>query len=242
MAFFWCRFGFGRYFWSISVQLSGLRQKKKKIHFLLHVTIISRNGSLLLCKIRKVKWKLYSPWNSPGQNTWVGSCSLLQGVFPTQGWSPGLPHCKQILYQLSHQGSPTILEWVAYPSFSRGSSSPRNQARVTCIAGTSEWQFFSFPVSSWSTHSLSFFLFPFQFVSNVNFESFGNFSCSCKSLMITLNWSLSISDGGHCTPPLQGSLLLYKTCNHQCTVCSLAVPGPDTLLMLCVVSDALLPL
>ena len=134
MAFFWCRFGFGRYFWSISVQLSGLRQKKKKIHFLLHVTIISRNGSLLLCKIRKVKWKLYSPWNSPGQNTWVGSCSLLQGVFPTQGWSPGLPHCKQILYQLSHQGSPTILEWVAFP-FSRASSQTTDRTQVSCIAG-----------------------------------------------------------------------------------------------------------
>ena len=115
MAFFWCRCGFGRYFQSISVQLSGLRPKKK-IHFLLHVTVLSRNGSLLLCKIRKVKWKLYSPWNSPGWNTWVGSCSLLQGIFPTQGWNPGLPHCKQILYHLSHQGSPTILEWVTYPS------------------------------------------------------------------------------------------------------------------------------
>ena len=41
---------------------------------------------------------LYSPWNSPGQNTGVGSLSLLQGVFPTQGSNPGLPHCRQILY------------------------------------------------------------------------------------------------------------------------------------------------
>jgi len=45
----------------------------------------------------------------------VGSFSLLQGIFPTQGWNPGLPHCRQILYQLSHKGSPRILEWVAYP-------------------------------------------------------------------------------------------------------------------------------
>ena len=64
---------------------------------------------------------LYSPWNSPGQDTGVGSLSLLQGIFPTQGSNPGLPHCRRILYQLSHQGSPRILEWVAYP-FSRGSS------------------------------------------------------------------------------------------------------------------------
>ena len=50
--------------------------------------------------------ELYSPWNSPGQNTGVGSLSLLQGIFPTQGLNPGLPHCRQILYQLSHKGSP----------------------------------------------------------------------------------------------------------------------------------------
>ena len=41
---------------------------------------------------------LYSPWNSPGQNTGVGSLSLLQGIFRTQGSNPGLPHCRQILY------------------------------------------------------------------------------------------------------------------------------------------------
>ena len=41
---------------------------------------------------------LYSPWNSPGQNTGVGSLALLQGSFPTQGWNPGLPHCRWILY------------------------------------------------------------------------------------------------------------------------------------------------
>ena len=49
---------------------------------------------------------LYSPWNSPGQNTGVGSLSLLQGIFPTQGSNPGLPHCRWLLYQLSHKGSP----------------------------------------------------------------------------------------------------------------------------------------
>ena len=79
----------------------------------------------------------YSPWNSPGQNTGVGSRSLLQGIFPTQGLNPGLPHCRQILYQLSHQGSPRILEWVAYP-FSRGCSWPRNLTGVSYIAADSE--------------------------------------------------------------------------------------------------------
>ena len=49
--------------------------------------------------------RLYSPWNSPGQNTAVGRLSLLQGIFPTQGLNPRLPHCIWILYQLSHKGS-----------------------------------------------------------------------------------------------------------------------------------------
>ena len=49
---------------------------------------------------------LYSPWNSPGQNTEMSSYSLLQGIFPTQESNPGLPHCRQILYQLNHKGSP----------------------------------------------------------------------------------------------------------------------------------------
>ena len=47
---------------------------------------------------------LYSPWNSPGQNIGVGSLSLLQGIFRAQGSNPGLPYCRQILYQLSHKG------------------------------------------------------------------------------------------------------------------------------------------
>ena len=56
---------------------------------------------------------LCSPWNSSGQNTGVGSLSLLQEIFPTQESNPGLPHCRWILYQLSHKGSPRILEWVS---------------------------------------------------------------------------------------------------------------------------------
>ena len=90
------------------------------------------------------KWKSLSPvWLcDPGQNTGVGSYSLLQGIFPTQGSNLGLQHCKRILYQLSHQGSTRILERVAY-HFSRGSSQPRDQTQVSCIAG----RFFT----SWAT-------------------------------------------------------------------------------------------
>ena len=74
------------------------------------------------------------PWNSLGQNTGVGSLSLLQGIFPTQGLSPGVLHCRRILYQLSHKGSPRTLKWVAYPFF-RGSSRSKNRTWVSCIAG-----------------------------------------------------------------------------------------------------------
>ena len=62
-----------------------------------------------------------SPWNCSGQNIGMGSFSFLQGIFPTQGSNPGFLHCRRILYQLSHKGSPRILEWVGYP-FSSGSS------------------------------------------------------------------------------------------------------------------------
>ena len=78
--------------------------------------------------------RLLSPWNFPGKNTGVGSHFLLQGIFPNQGSNPGLLHCRQILHRLSHQESAGILEWVAF-HFSRGSSWPRNQTGVSCIAG-----------------------------------------------------------------------------------------------------------
>ena len=76
---------------------------------------------------------LHGPWNSRGQNTGVGSLSLLQGIFLIQGSNPGLPYCRCILYQLSHKGCPRM-EWVAY-SISSGSSPPRNWTGVSCIAG-----------------------------------------------------------------------------------------------------------
>ena len=59
----------------------------------------------------------YSPWNSLGQNTGEGSISLLQEIFPNQGSNPGLLHCRQIFYQLSHKRSPHSRE---YPAFFSG--------------------------------------------------------------------------------------------------------------------------
>ena len=57
-----------------------------------------------------------------------------KGSSQLRNQNPGLPHCRRILYQLSHKGSPRILEWVDYP-FSRGSSRSRNRTQVSCIAG-----------------------------------------------------------------------------------------------------------
>ena len=85
------------------------------------------------CKSFSRVWVFVTPWNSPGQNAGVGSLSLLQGIFPTQGQKAGLLHCRWILYQLSHKGSPRIFEWVAY-HFSSRYSQPRNWTGVSCVA------------------------------------------------------------------------------------------------------------
>ena len=77
---------------------------------------------------------LYSQWTSPGQNSGLGSLSFLQVIFSTQESNPGLLHCRQILCQLSHMGSPRILEWVAY-LFSSRSPWPVSWTRAFCIAG-----------------------------------------------------------------------------------------------------------
>ena len=82
-------------------------------------------------------WLFAASWTGATRllcSTGVGSHSPFQGIFPTQGSNPGLPHCRQIFYSLSQQVIPKILAWVAYP-FSRGSSWPRYQTRISCIAG-----------------------------------------------------------------------------------------------------------
>ena len=92
------------------------------------------------------------PWDYLGKSTGVCCHALLQGIIPTQGSNPGLPLCRQILYQLSHKGSPRILEWVAYP-FSSVSSWPRNQT------GVSSLQADSLPTELWGKPSLSTLFF-----------------------------------------------------------------------------------
>ena len=79
------------------------------------------------CSVVSDSWRLhglYSPRNSSGQDTGVGSLSLLQGIFPTQGLNPGLPHCRPILYQLSYKGSPQLVGGVCN---SLGSVSPQQK-------------------------------------------------------------------------------------------------------------------
>ena len=83
-----------------------------------------------------IPWTIYSTWNSLGQNTGVGICSLLQGIFPNQGSNPGVLNCRQIIYQQSHKGGPRILGWVAYP-FSSRSFQPRNQTGITWMQADS---------------------------------------------------------------------------------------------------------
>ena len=98
-----------------------------------------------ICSVMPDFWRthvLYSPWNSPHQNAGVGSLSLLQGIFPTQWLNPGLLHCKQILYQPNHKGSPRILEWVAF-HFSRYLPNPGIKL------GSPAMQADSFPTELW---------------------------------------------------------------------------------------------
>ena len=67
-----------------------------------------RMNWLYLLAVQGTLKSLLQHHSFPGHNTGMGSLSLLQGNFPTQGLNPGLPHCRQILYQLSHKGSPHL--------------------------------------------------------------------------------------------------------------------------------------
>ena len=92
-----------------------------------------------------------TPWNSLGQNTGMSSLLLLQGIFPTQGLNSALLQFRQILYQLSHKGSPRILEWVAYP-LPCGSFLPRNWTGFSLIT---DRYFINWAISSVSVVSTS---------------------------------------------------------------------------------------
>ena len=103
------------------------------------------------------------------RNTGVCSLPLLQGIFPTQGSNPGVPHCRRLLYHLSHKGSPRIPEWISYP-FSSGSFQPRNQTGSPALQADSlptelsGKPYMTGDIRKWKwmtiVHLLSPFLFP----------------------------------------------------------------------------------
>ena len=78
---------------------------------------IVTQSCLTLCDPMNVAPRVLSPWDSSDKNTGVGFCALLQGIFPTQGSIPGLLHCRQILYCLSHQGTQKGLSYMGSVSF-----------------------------------------------------------------------------------------------------------------------------
>ena len=142
--------------------------------------------------------------DSSGKKTGVGCHALLQRIFPTQGWNPGLPHCRQ-LYRIREDN-------------------------------TSKWQFFFLiSVSSWGTPLLSFFTFPicFKWILTIAWSKLISSATSHVVEEDQLWWWLSVGQGSQ--SPLQNFL------NNHCTVHSLAVPRPNALLMLRVVSEALWP-
>ena len=166
----------------------------------------SESGSVVSDSLRPNG--LYSPWNSPGQNTGVGSLSLLQGIFPNQGRNPGLPHCRQILYQMSHKGSPRILEWAAYP-FSRESSWPRNWTGVSCIAGS----FFT----SWATSEAKSRTLRVKYLFQSSHGSREDPSLSSSPVLVSwCQWSVSWPRGLGLGPR-----------KHQCGQLRLEADGPD---------------
>ena len=103
--------------------------------------------------------RLLCPWDSPGKNTGVGCHALLQGSFLTQELNQGLLHCRQILYCLSHQGSPRILEWVTVPSFQGISSTQGSNLHLLCL---SHWQVSSLLLAPPGKPSMDMTLSKFQ--------------------------------------------------------------------------------
>ena len=121
-------------------------------HFLLQGIFPTQGLNQVSC----IAGRCFTSWTTrEAQEYRVGSLSLLQQIFSTQELNWDLLHCRQTLYQLSYQGSPRILEWVAYP-FCNRSSQPRNWTRISCIAG----RFFT----SWATREAPVFYIPIVYL------------------------------------------------------------------------------
>ena len=105
----------------------------------MHVKKKNSIQKLCVCLVAQLGLTLWDPMDcsppgssvhgySPGKNIAVGHHALLQGIFPTQGSIPGLPHCRPILYQLSHKGSPS--SWPPSYSLSHRTSLPHVLAQL----------------------------------------------------------------------------------------------------------------
>ena len=86
---------------------------------LLFLWLVAQSG-LTLCNTMDCGPPILCPWDSPGKKTKVGCRALLQGIFLTRGWDPGLPLCRRILYRVSRRGKPTALVWTTVTHFSAG--------------------------------------------------------------------------------------------------------------------------
>ena len=142
---------------------------------------------------RDVPARLLCPWDSPGKNTGVGCHVLLQGIFPTQGSNPGLPHNRQILNRLNHQGRWRILEWVTY-SFSKGFPDPgiKLEKNLPAIHETWVWAFGQEDSleKGMATHSI---FLPAEFYGQRILVGYGcKESDTTKQQMLSLSWLIYV--------------------------------------------------
>ena len=122
-------------FWSFTLNLLLRPKPNQRV-----VLCLIAQSSLTLCNLMDCSPPGSSVHgDSPGKNTRVDCHALLQETFPSQGSNSSLLHCRLILHHLSHQGSPRIPKWVAYPFF-KGSFWPWNWTRIFCS---------SLPPDSW---------------------------------------------------------------------------------------------
>ena len=114
--------------------------------------------------------RLLCPWDFPGKNTAVGCHLLLQRIFPTLGLNPGIPHCRQMLYCLSHQGSHTMLLNICIiinyppniPSAGEGNGNPLQHSCLENPMDRGAWQAVVHGVAKSQT-GLRDFTFTFHF-------------------------------------------------------------------------------
>ena len=115
-----------------------------------------------------------SPWNSSGQNTGVGSCSLFHAIFPTQGLKPGLPHCRWILYQLSHRGNPKYIVWKSpiYTSYVNLTKSLCGLLLYLCVFLDTYIYTVSIWFLMWGVHSNWYIFRTILFIDNIEMLNF----------------------------------------------------------------------